>query len=217
MIREFGILNTNIPEDHEWFGSPYPGMYFIGKDGFVFDKSFIANHRIRESVNDIIQEDFQVKDMERGEVEVVTTSHLIAKAYFASPTIRREQLTVLTVEISLEEGMHIYGRPLPEGYIPVELTLDDNEDILLDRVDYPQPQEMDIEVLGERLPVYTNSLEIKAHCLGVSKDQEKSFEANPKLSYQACDDHECYLPQRLTFSIPLQFLSHDWKQIEEAE
>ena len=213
MIQEFGILNTNIPQDHEWFGIPYPGVYMIGKDGLLFDKSFIADHSIRESVNDMLQESFRVEDLERGEIQAVTTPHLTARAYFASPTIRRGQLVVLTVEISLADGMHIYGRPLPEGYIPVELTLDGSEDLLLDRVAYPEPEEMDLEALGERLPVYTGQLEIKAHCLGGNKDQKEIFQVTARLRYQVCNDRECYLPQTLTLSLPLQFLPHDWERI----
>ena len=104
VIQEFGILNTHIPKDHKWFGVPYPGTYMIGNDGLVFDKSFFAEHGTRESINDMLQESFRVEDLEHGEVQVVTTPHLTARAYFASPTIRPSQLTVLTVEILLADA-----------------------------------------------------------------------------------------------------------------
>ncbi len=214
VIREFGILNTNIPEDHEWFGVPYPGVYMVGKDGLVFDKTFIGDRCIRESANDILQETFRVKDPVRGEVQVVTTPHLTARAYFASPTIRQGQLTVLTVEISLAHDMHIYGRPVPEGYIAVELTLGASGYLFLDRVDYPEPEEMDLESLDERLPVYSGRLKIKAHCLGIKEDGKEVFQVTARLRYQACDDRQCYLPQTLTFPLPLQSLPHDWEPVE---
>ena len=208
VIRQFGILNAHMPEDHEWFGVPYPGTYMIGSDGLVIDKSFFAEHGTRESINDMLQDSFRVEDLERGEIQVITTPQLTARAYFASPTIRPRQFTVLTVEISLANGMHVNGRPLPEGYIPVELSLDEGDGVILDSVVYPEPEEMYLEPLDERLPVYSGQLEIKARCLGVRRDQAEEIEVAANLHYQACDDHECYLPQTITFPLHLQYLQH---------
>jgi peroxiredoxin len=39
VIRAFGILNTNVPEDHKMmYGMPFPGDYLIAPDGTVRDK-----------------------------------------------------------------------------------------------------------------------------------------------------------------------------------
>ena len=91
----------------------------------------------------------------------------------------------------------------------MELTLDGSEYLLLDRVDYPQPEEMELRALGERLPVYSGRMEIKAHCIGIRKGREEEvFQIIPKLRYQACDDRECYLPETVTFPLSLRFLRH---------
>lgn len=214
VIRTFGILNTNIPEDHGWFGIPFPGMYMISKDGDVFDKHFAANHAVRESVNDVLQESFGVEELERGKVQTVTTPYLTARAYFSSPTLRRAQLTLLTVEIELKEGIHVYGRPLPEGYIPIELSLEGQPELVLHRIDYPESAKMRFEVLDETLPVYSGRIKIRAHCRGMNKDEEKAFEVKASLHYQACSDEECYLPQTIEFTFPLKFLPHDWERIK---
>ena len=29
VIRDFGILNTLVAEDHRWFGVPFPGTYVV--------------------------------------------------------------------------------------------------------------------------------------------------------------------------------------------
>jgi len=29
VIREFGILNSNVPPDHPFYGIPFPGFFFI--------------------------------------------------------------------------------------------------------------------------------------------------------------------------------------------
>jgi len=208
VIQEFGILNTCIPQDHVRFGIPYPGTYMVGEDGRVVEKSFFAAHRTRESINDMLQETFRVEDIDRGEIQVVTTPDLTARAYFASPTVRHRQYTVLTVEISLNDRIHVNGRPLPEGYIPVELTLDGGEDLALDHVEYPEPEEIFLEALDEKLNVYTGRFQIKGRCLGLSAEQDGEIAISASLHYQACDDNECYFPETLTFPLRLRYLQH---------
>ena len=132
------------------------------------------------------------------------TDELTAKAYFASPTLRPRQLTVLTVEVSLGEGLHIYGHPLQEGYVPTELEVDGSEYLKVEGVDYPEPETMELKALGETLPVYTGNLTIKARCIGLKRGEGKHFPLVARLHYQACDDHQCFLPQTLTIPLTLQ-------------
>lgn len=64
VIDAFGIRNTNIPEDHDWYGVPYPGMYLVDEWGVVFDKHFVSDHTVRESARSTLQERFAV-DIDR--------------------------------------------------------------------------------------------------------------------------------------------------------
>ena len=209
MVREFGILNTNIPEEHRYFGVPYPGTYMVRSDGLVFEKSFFAEHGTRESVNDMLQESFKVDDVPGGEAQIVRTPHLGARAYFASPTLRLRQYTVLTVDLSLADGIHVNGPSVPRDYIPVELTLEGGEAVELQSVDYPETAELHLPELGETLPVYTGKVSIKAHCMAVTSGQNETVTVTARLQYQACDDRECYVPETLTFRLPLQLLPHE--------
>ena len=213
VIREFGIFNEHIPEDHPWFGIPYPGTFMIDKDGRVFDRTFFADHMVRESVNDMLQGSYRIVDLERGEIQTLVTSHLEARVYFSSPTVRPAQRTVLTIEIELAEGMHVYGRPLPDGYIPVEVSVEGGEVLELVEVEYPVAKELGFEVIGETLPAYEGRLALKAHCLGRAREKQHA-RIRVQLRYQACDKHECYLPQTLDFDLPLEVLPHDWEQLD---
>ena len=41
VIRSFGILNTLIPpDDHPWYGLPFPGSYVVDADGTIVAKFF---------------------------------------------------------------------------------------------------------------------------------------------------------------------------------
>ena len=217
VIKSFGILNTNIYEGHEWYGVPFPGTYMVGKDGLVFNKSFEANHRIRESANSMLQEDYKIQDAEHGEVQIVNTDHFSAKAHLSSSTIRMGQLLTVTVEVLLNEEMHVYGRPLPEGYIPVALTLEADETIEVNSIEYPEPAMMEFKVIQEQLPSYHGNFKIKARFRTMNEDPDDPFNIKATLRYQACDSEQCYLPQTIVFTFPLKFLPHDWDLIEIDE
>ena len=180
----------------------------VEADGRVFDKTFLSDHRTRESVHNLMQKSFSIDDPERGESRFFKSADLEGRAYFASPTIRSSQLTMLTVEISIAEGLHINGPSVPDGYIPLDLIIDENEAVVLEQVQYPEPQETYIEVLEESLPTFSGQIEIKALCKGVRKRTEEPTNLCARLTYQACDDRQCYLPQELPLPLSLQVLPH---------
>ena len=127
------------------------------------------------------------------------------------------------VEISLSGGVHVLGTSLPEGFIRLELNLDADSGIRIERIDYPRPIEMELEAIGEKLSVYFGQFQIKARCMGVKGGirealkggVEEEFKVNATLRFQACDDTQCYLPETLRFTLPLRLLPHDWQEIPE--
>ena len=179
---EYPLLSDQDSRVIRDFGVPYPGTYMVGEDGRVIDKSFFADHRTRESVSDMLQESFSVLDVERGESRSFTTPHLEGHAYFASNTIRPSHLTMLTVEISIADGYHINGPEVPEGYVPLELALGENEGLVLEQAEYPEPQETYLDVLKERLPTYSDRIVIKAKCKSFRTD-EGTAQIPVRLSY----------------------------------
>jgi hypothetical protein len=209
-IDRFGIRNTHIPADHGWFGIPFPGMYMVDEDGRVFDKHFVADHTVRESVNSALQERFTVALEPDGQT-IVHATGVTVRAWVTAPAIRRAQMTVLTVELTLTEGLHLYGQPLPDGYIPVELEIDAGEGLLVQQIVYPEAQAHRFEVIDETLPAYTGTFRIKAHCLGQAR--EGSVDIRASLKYQACDETACYLPEHLTFDMSLDVLGHDFEKV----
>lgn len=117
-----------MPEDHDWYGIPYPGTYLVDENGEIFEKSFIADHGARETVNNFLQESFSVSDMERGETRTVKTEHLTATACFSSPILRRAQRMVLSVEINLADQMHVsthirYLRAISQSHSTLKVNI----------------------------------------------------------------------------------------------
>ncbi len=61
VIRQFGIFNTNVTQDHLWYGVPFPGTFMIDEDGRVFGKSFYADHAVRDSIATMLRDSFGVR------------------------------------------------------------------------------------------------------------------------------------------------------------
>ena len=66
-------------------------------------------------------------------------------------------------------------------------------------------------MIGETLPAYTGHVQIKAHCVG--KAYEGRVEVWVTLRYQACDEIQCHLPERIAFVLPLEVLTHDFERV----
>ena len=45
VIRRYGILNTNIPRTHTFYGIPFPGEYLVAPDGAWRTKFFCRTFR----------------------------------------------------------------------------------------------------------------------------------------------------------------------------
>jgi hypothetical protein len=109
-IREFGILNTNIPKDHSFFGIPFPGDYLVSPDGVIRAKYFLPDYETRVASSEILLNEFgaisngQSVSITAGDVRSVITSSTVH-------AVPGQQIGV--ADFSIATGCHIYGQPLP--------------------------------------------------------------------------------------------------------
>jgi hypothetical protein len=205
VIRNFGILNTLVAEDHRWFGVPFPGTYMVNESGRVFDRSFYSDHGLRDSIASMLTRSFSITGGVRGTVQIRETDSIMASAWLSSDTVRRGQIHTLTVDIDVKPGFHIYGQPLPTGYIATALRTDELEQLTCGPPIYPKPQSLLLPALGETLSVYSGSISIT---LPVQSRRRDAFTLKAILDYQACTEWECLLPDTLDFSFPLTYLEN---------
>ncbi|MAG37374.1 MAG: hypothetical protein CL878_14160 [Dehalococcoidia bacterium] len=203
VIQRFGILNANIPPDHPWHGVPYPGTYLVDAAGQVVARSFYADHAKRDALARMVEEDVGVAAAERGTSQASQDGPVQVRAALSSGTIRPGQVVTLTVELAIAAGYHLYGQPLPEGYVATELVVDAPPDVAVGEVTYPSPTPFQFAALGEVLPAYAGQVVLKAP---IFSRQREDFDLQMHLRYQACDDHECLLPEQLDIALPVHTL-----------
>lgn len=202
-IDRLGIRNTQIDPQHDHYGIPYPGSYFIGADGRVVDKVFHDSYRTRDAATTTVREHFGLAVGGSGPHDRQETEALVAVAALDSDTFVRGERIGLRVTIQTASGVHIYGQPLPDGYIPTTLDVEVPETVRVEPVRYPPPHPLAIDWLDERLMVYAG--EIMLTTALVFAEQRADVTVMATLRYQACTTAECFIPQQLIFTLPIQY------------
>ena len=216
VIRAFGILNTNIPNDHPMmYGIPWPGNYLISPDRRVRDKLFLRDYQQRPSAAAVLLRNFAAADS--GKVTEITTEELQATVTLATDRCFPGQEIALGLTVTLKPGWHVYGTPVAKNYQALELTFD-SPVIAEHSLDLPTPTSLHLPAVGETLSVYTNKIQARGtlriqwsppmpvpflEALG-ARIEPGVYPITGTLRFQVCSDEVCLAPQAVTFTIPMQ-------------
>ncbi len=200
VIRDFGILNRDMPEGNQFHGIPYPGNFLLSADGIVQAKYFLPDYQTRPSASEVLAKTF---DTSHGPAVEVPLDEVVARiALSDSQVVPGRQLGV-TVDLSIAPGWHLYGEPLPDNYVPTRIAFD--AELAADQsLELPQPDRVRFELLGETLPVYSGSVRGIGTLLIRSRLRPGRYAVKGQLQYQACQDESCGAPQTVPFEIPIE-------------
>jgi DsbC/DsbD-like thiol-disulfide interchange protein len=201
VIREFGILNTNIPADHPFHGIPFPGFYLIAPDGRVEAKYFMPAYQTRATASAMLLERFDVSAASR-EV-AVSAGDVRALIRLSSDRAFPGQELGVVAEFDVAPGWHIYGEPLPANYTPTSIALDSGA-VARQSFDFPKPKPVRFEVLGETLPTYEGKFRATGKVLLKPDVKPGDAKLGATLKFQQCNDEICLLPQSVKFEVPVR-------------
>ena len=200
VIRKFGILNPNIPEGNMFHGIPFPGDYVLAPDGTVTDKHFIPDYQTRPTASEILLTDFNVVG-DSASVSIVADDVRARISLSSAVTAQSLELGV-NVELTIAPGWHIYGEPLPEGYVATNVKFT-SEFVSDQHLTFPPPRPVEFKMLGETLPVYENTVRAKGTIAINRRAKPGDYKLTGVLKFQECSDRECKIPQQAPFEIPL--------------
>ena len=218
VIRQFGILNTLIspddPEHRSFYGLPFPGVYVTDEDGIVTEKFFHRHYATRESAG-AIRDSALGEILARHETPVAElgTDQVKVSVFLSDSAMAFETQSTLYVRFELNEGLHMYGRPLPDGYIASEVTVPDTPGLRLGPAEYPPTHSKEFPQLGVTLNVYEGVVDV---AVPITPNVDLYHRANPdrpdvvevpvSILFQACSDTICYTPrtQQLTLELPFE-------------
>ena len=216
VIRAFGILNTLIsPDDPEqgagrsFYGVPFPGVYVTDENGVVTEKFFHRHYATRESAG-AIRDSALGEILARHEAPAIElrNDHVRISAFMSDTSLKFETQSTIYVRFELEAGLHMYGRPLPDGYIASEATIPDTAGLRVGDTRYPLTHPREFPELGVVLNVYEGLVDVAIPVTPNSElfnpsgqDQPDKLEIPVSVLFQACSETICYTPRTETFSL----------------
>lgn len=211
IIRAFGILNTNIEEDHEWHGIPFPGTYIVDENGKVVEKYFDEDYRERTTADSILVRDYGAGG---GTGSDFRTDHLSARAYPAQDSARPGNRVTLILDIELPDRMHLYA-PGAGSYRPVAFIIHENPHVKVHEAELPPHEVLHLDVIKETVPVYRDRLRVTRDVALSARLREPALELDATFEYQACDDKICYPPAKVPLKFTIRVERHDTQRVPE--
>lgn len=212
-------MNTQVsPGDAMLYGIPYPGIYLCDEDGVVTAKSFHDTYKKRDSPELLL-------DVALGRANLAPSAPMskadsedvaiTAAVHGGNGTLRQGVVRHLIVRFKLAEGLHLYGKPVPDGMKPLTIEVTGPDGLVVQEAIYPPAQPLYLEEADLTLNVWQDEFDVTIPIYPVGElvsetrpldRQEVNIEVS--LSFQACDDNICLLPktERLTLSVPLDVI-----------
>jgi hypothetical protein len=200
VIRRYGILNTNIPHTHRFYGIPFPGEYLVAPDGRVTDKVFLSSYEDRATASELLLKNFGIGA--DNDVIEIKSDETTARIQLSDSSAFSGQELAVAAEFAIQPGWHIYGQPLPKGYVPTAISFDDAM-VARQSFEFPKPTPIKFVALGETLSAYTSHFRVIGTILLKQKLPAGAHKLAGELRFQECNDQICKLPQTVRFEIPL--------------
>jgi DsbC/DsbD-like thiol-disulfide interchange protein len=112
----------------------------------------------------------------------------------------------VSADFTIASPWHIYGKPISTDYIPTSITFDDGV-VAKQSIDFPKPEMMRFEALGQTLPVYKGSMHAGGDVKLRPDLKPGDYQLTGKVVFQECSDTICKMPQSLPFAIPITIAS----------
>ena len=205
VIKNFGILNTLIrPEEEEHYGIPFPGSYLVETDGLVAGRFFNREYQVRETSATVLRSGFHLPvDPAMMVHEETSADGVIVRAELAATELHARQRALLYVTLDLDEGLHVYGKPVPDGYIPTTVEVTGTEGIEIGNPEYPTTKPFRVQGLSESFEVFVGQTQIVVPVVSTIREVGTAT-LDVVVHYQACNSQECFIPRRETMQLEFE-------------
>jgi hypothetical protein len=215
VIKQYGLLNEQLSKkDAFLYGIPYPGVYVCDENGTVVSKFFHDSYKKRESPEMLI-------DAALGHVTIDETApqaessddgiRITAALHGGNGSLRQGIVRQLVTTFELPDGLHIYGEPVPHGLTATEIRVEGPDGLVTLPIEAPPTTPLHSEALGIDLNVWSGmvNLAIPLYPVGdlVSECrpiEEPAVELSVHVTFQACTDETCMLPQTRTLTLRVE-------------
>jgi hypothetical protein len=215
VIRDLGLLNEQVYEQHAVYGIPrqdrhwgvpYPGVFLLDAQGYVTQKRFHQSYRERETGVGVLEQGFGIASSVHGPEALGQSEGVTVRAYLDSDTYRFFQRLWLTVELTIEPGLHVYAQPIPEGYTPLAIEIAPIAGMVVGTPQWPTPQSFRVAGLDAAFYVYQGKVAVSLPVTLTQEGDDQTLQV--VVRYQACSHMDCFLPSSIALHLPVQSEDH---------
>jgi DsbC/DsbD-like thiol-disulfide interchange protein len=140
------------------------------------------------------------QSIEAREDEILTV-----KTFISQDGIHPGKQFQVVFLINIIPGWHIYAPKLSDEFlIPSELIIDENDDVQVLKLYYPEPKSEKFDYSDTELQIYDGEVIFGALFKVSDGISQKGHILKAQLLYQACDDRSCLPPKILDLEIPFK-------------
>jgi hypothetical protein len=215
VIRAYGILNTTVPStNQQQYGIPFPGTFIVDAKGVVTSRTFEAAYQERDTISSVM---VRLGGRMNAPATRVSAPHLQLTTFVTDMTVAPGTHFSVVIDGVPGKNVHVYA-PDVTGYKPLALSIDPQPGVVVRAVQFPKSEDYFFKPLNEHVPVYQKPFRvIQDLMIDASRDAEAALRDVPRLtikgslSYQACDENVCFLPQAvpLTWTVNLKTLDRE--------
>ena len=210
VITELGLLDRDLAAHHAAFGVPtqdhqlgvaYPAVFVLDESGRVAEKRIKENYRVREGALKLVEEAFNLALPAMGHAGSASGSHVAVTAMTDAAEYVRWQHARLHVVFDVEPGWHVYGRPVPDAYVALEVDVQAVPEVKVGRPAHPAARPFRVEGLDEDFQVHEGRFEVVVpYSVNVAPDHGP-VDFKIAVRFQACSQTECLPPGSLTIEL----------------
>jgi len=201
VMRGLGIINERVQEDHAAYGIaanprhvnlPYPGVFVLDWAGVVVRKRFFPSYRERDTGGGLLAEVLGIFAEPAAPATATDGAVVRGRAWLDSATYAFFQRLVLTVEMAIAPGFHVYGETAQDGLTPLGVRIDPIAGLEVGTAQWPKADIHEGLLRGTVPLTFTAAPGGGDHTLGVT------------VHFQACDDSSCLVPASIRFELPVR-------------
>ncbi len=185
-------------------GTRFPDVRLPDQSGDVVDKRFYQSYRERETGVGLLEDALHLASPRHGAEDRESVAAVQIQAHLDSVTFAYYQRLRLTVKLTIPAGFHVYGPPVPEGYVPLSIEVSPIDGLVVGEARWPPSHPFRIAGLDEEFWVYDGvvrgSLPLTFALPPGSGDQTIRM----GVAFQSCDATTCLVPTRVSLSLPVE-------------
>jgi cytochrome c biogenesis DsbD-like protein/AhpC/TSA family protein len=213
VMRRLGLINERVQEDHAVYGIaptskhvnlPYPGVFVLDETGKIARKVFHESYRERDTGAGLIAETLGIVAGRGGAETVAGDETVRVRAWLDSPTYCMFERLHLTVELAVEPGYHIYGQPIPQGYVPLSVDVAPIAGLELRPMQWPSPHSFSVQGLNEKFWVHEGTVRGVLPFAFTAPPGAGDQVLKATVRYQACSAATCLPPESVRLELPVR-------------